>query len=360
MTVPTLKRGTTGSWISIGRGPTPAVAARVHVRTLATTAVTLLFVTAVCVTALCLPGAGITAVEAFKALIGADDGFAVTVVMNWRAPRATAAIVAGAALGVAGLLFQTLTRNPLGSPDIIGFNTGAYTGVLIALLAGASGFGATAVGALVGGCATAATVAVLSAGRAMDGKSHIGGTRLILVGLGTSMMLAAFNRWLILRGDMNTALSAASWGAGTLNGLRWEQTAPACTALVLLLLVAAPMGKGADLLRLGDDAAGSLGLPVPRTKALLLATGASLTAVSTAIVGPISFVALAAPHIAARITRCPAPPLAASAATGALLLLVADVLALRLFHPVQLPAGLVTVTIGGAYLLFVLSRRGAR
>lgn len=322
-----------------------------HTRSLWTTTALVLAALALAGATLLWPGAGVTPDKALAALTGSDAGFAETVVLQWRLPRVLSAAAVGAALAVSGALFQALTRNPLGSPDIIGFNTGAYTGVLAALLLGHSGFGAVSAGALLGGAAAAGVVAVLSWRQGFDGL------RLILVGLGVSMMLSALNRWLILRGDLETALSAATWGAGTLNGLRWETALPACAVLTVLLALSAGAGQALSVLGLGEDASVTLGLRRTAPRVLILAAGVLLTAVCTALAGPISFIALAAPHIAQRLTRSPRPHLASTAAAGAALLLLADLCAQRLFAPVQLPVGLVTVTLGGLYLMVLLAAR---
>ncbi|MDU0479610.1 iron chelate uptake ABC transporter family permease subunit [Staphylococcus chromogenes] len=300
--------------------------------------------------ALALPGAGMSVGKAWGALTGSELGLARIVVTQWRAPRVLMAVLVGAALGIAGALFQALTRNPLGSPDIIGFSTGAYSGVIVTMLLGYTGFHFQALGALLGGGATAAVVLAFSL------RARIDGLRIILVGLGISAMLSALNRWLIARGDLETMMSAASWGAGSLNGIRWPLAGPACIVLAVAVLLALPLRRHLDILALGDDTATGLGLPVNRLKLVLLLVGILLISVTTAIAGPISFVALAAPHIAQGLTRSARTPLLPAALVGAVLLLLADILAQRAFHPVQLPVGLVTVVIGGAYLLYLISR----
>lgn len=324
----------------------------IHPRTLRTSIGATVVLLVLAGVALTFPGAGVDVAEAVAVLGGARDGLAPTVVFEWRAPRVVAAVVVGAALALSGVMFQNVTRNPLGSPDIIGFNTGAYTGVILVMLAGFSGFGAVSFGALLGGLATAGCVLVFSLRR------RISGLRLILVGVGVSMMLSSLNRWLILRGEMETALSAASWGAGTLNGLRWAQVAPACLFLGLLMGVSLLLSRSLALLQLGDDMAVSLGIKLNLNRVLMILSGAVLTAVSTALAGPVSFIALAAPHIAARVSRSPGVPLVLTALTGAVLMLFSDLLAQRLFHPTQIPVGLVTVTVGGVYLLWLMADPG--
>ncbi|AEX67174.1 FecCD family ABC transporter permease [Corynebacterium diphtheriae] len=295
---------------------------------------------------LVIPGAGLSTWQ----LLTSETPLAHTVVMQWRLPRVVTGILVGAALAIAGSLFQSLTRNPLGSPDVIGFSTGAYTGVIAAFLLGWSGFGATIVGALIGGLAVSVVVIALSV------RTRIDGLRIILVGLGISAMLSALNRWLITRGELDTALSAASWGAGSLNGLRWTIAIPACCVLAILIITTIPLRRFLDVLSLGDDLAVGLGLRLQLTKLLLLVGGVFLVAATTAVAGPIAFVALASPHIACALTSSARTPLVETSVIGALLIIVADLIGQRLFYPTQLPVGLVTVTIGGMYLLWLIAR----
>ncbi|AKK01988.1 FecCD family ABC transporter permease [Corynebacterium epidermidicanis] len=295
--------------------------------------------------ALALPGAGMSLAKAWGALVGTELGLARTIVLQWRAPRVFIAIIVGAALAVSGSLFQALTRNPLGSPDIIGFSSGAYTGVICAIVLGYSGFSGQILGALAGGLATAVIVLALSL------RTRIDGLRIILVGLGLSAMLSAFNRWLITRGELEAMMSAASWGAGSLNGIRWPVALPAGSCLALVLVGALLLRRQLDVLALGDDTAHGLGLNVNRFKVLLLVVGIVLIAATTAVAGPISFVALAAPHVAQGLNRANRTPLWTTALVGSCLLLAADIIAQRAFHPTTLPVGLVTVVIGGCYLL---------
>ncbi|MBG9288001.1 FecCD family ABC transporter permease [Corynebacterium belfantii] len=295
---------------------------------------------------LVIPGAGLSTWQ----LLTSETPLAHTVVMQWRLPRVVTGILVGAALAIAGSLFQSLTRNPLGSPDIIGFSTGAYTGVIAAFLLGGSGFAATVTGALIGGLAVSIVVIALSV------RTRIDGLRIILVGLGISAMLSALNRWLITRGELDTALSAASWGAGSLNGLRWTIAIPACCVLAILITTTIPLRRFIDVLSLGDDLAVGLGLRLQLTKLLLLVGGVSLVAATTAVAGPIAFVALASPHIARALTSSARTPLVETSVIGALLIIVADLIGQRLFYPTQLPVGLVTVTIGGMYLLWLIAR----
>lgn len=285
-----------------------------------------------------------------RALLGQDAGFAGTVVREWRLPRVTAALLLGAAMGASGAIFQSLTRNPLGSPDVIGFGTGAYTGALIVLLMLGGGYLAASGGALVGGL----VAALLTYRLARAGVTT--GLRLIIVGIAISSVLGAVNHWMLLTADLETAMAAATWGAGTLNGTRWTMAAPSCVLAVCLLLTTLGSSRPLHLLEMGDDAATALGLAVERWRVTLLILGVALTAVATVVTGPVAFVALCAPQLARRLSRAPGADLPGSAAMGALLLAAADLVAQRAFAPTQLPVGIVTGVLGGVYLLWLLTK----
>ncbi|EMQ97752.1 FecCD family ABC transporter permease [Paeniglutamicibacter gangotriensis] len=290
--------------------------------------------------------------KVINVILGGGEGLEGTIVFQWRAPRAVAALAFGAALGVAGAVFQSLTRNPLGSPDIIGFSTGAYTGALLALTLVGGSFLATSLGALAGGLATALTVYFLAWRRG----SH--GFRLILVGIGVSAMLAALNQWLVLRAEIEVAMAAAVWGAGTLNGVGWPVLIPALIAIVPVLGLTLAGGRNLGMLELGDDTATALGVRVEPARLVLIVLAVLLTSAATAVAGPIAFVALVAPQLAKRLNRAAGMRLAPAACMGALLLVASDLVAQRVFAPVQLPVGVVTVSIGGIYLIWLLSREG--
>ncbi|MFG1927176.1 FecCD family ABC transporter permease [Cryptosporangium sp. NPDC048952] len=288
--------------------------------------------------------------EVIASLVGRGSPIADLVVLDLRLPRVLLALLIGAALGLSGAIFQALTRNPLGSPDVIGFSTGAFTGVLVVTVVFGNGYFLVATGALVGGLATALAVYLLAYRRGVQGF------RLIIVGIAVSAVLTSINEWFIIKVDLQAAYAATIWGQGTLNGLDWKQ-APAVAALVVLLAAAlAACGPRLLLLEMGDDVAGALGVRVERARLTYLALGVALIAVATAAAGPIAFVALAAPQLAQRLTGSAGIALVPSAAMGALLLIVSDWVAQRAFAPTQLPVGVVTVTLGGAYFVWMLAR----
>ncbi|TGD89788.1 iron-enterobactin ABC transporter permease [Mycolicibacterium sp. CH28] len=295
--------------------------------------------------------------DVLRVLLGANTTFDRVVVLQWRMPRTVMALLVGAALGVSGAIFQALTRNSLGSPDIIGINSGAYTGALVVLAGLGGGYYAVAAGALTGGLVTAAVVYGLSH------RNGVAGYRLIVVGIAVSAVVNSVNQWIVIKLDYHTAVTASVWQQGTLNGLSWTQVVPmtACLAVTAAALVA--MGPQLPVLQLGDDAAGALGVRPERARLGYLVIGVMAVALACAAAGPISFVALAAPQIARRLTASAGVGLGPSAATGALLLLVSDIAAQQLFRGSELPVGAVTAALGGAYLVYLLvaqARKGSR
>jgi iron complex transport system permease protein len=292
--------------------------------------------------------------EVVEALTGRSTGIVQTIVLEWRLPRVLLAGIFGIALGLAGGIFQSLTRNPLGSPDIIGFDAGAYSGALIVMLIVQGGSFATTGGALAGGLITAAVVYLLAYRRGVQGF------RLIIVGIGVTAMLGSFNTWLILQASLRDAMSASFWGAGSLNGAGWEQFVPAIIAFAILMPAAALLSKPLRMLELGDDSARQLGVSAERTRLALVIVGVGLSATVTALAGPIAFVALAAPQIGRRLAGSAGISLAAAAAVGCVLLLASDWVAQHALGESELPVGVVTVVLGGGYFVWLLIREARR
>jgi len=286
--------------------------------------------------------------QVIDALAGSAPRNVSLVVVEWRLPRVVMALLIGAALGVSGAIFQSLMRNPLGSPDVMGFNTGAWSGVLVAMVLFGQHQTAIATSAMVGGVVTALVVWLLA------WRNGIETFRLIIIGIGVRAMLVAFNTWLLLHASLETAISAGLWNAGSLNGLTWGKIFPAAPLMLLALVVGGLLVRRMRLLEMGDDSACALGVSVERSRLMLMLTGVILTAAATALAGPISFVALVAPHIARRLSGTSRWGLLQSALCGSALLLAADLCAQHLFMPYQLPVGVVTVSLGGIYLIALL------
>ncbi|MFW0796216.1 iron chelate uptake ABC transporter family permease subunit [Gordonia sp. CPCC 205515] len=337
------------------RAPSGRPSVRVGVRSVVVVAVLLVLTAAIAVIALGTGDYHVPPMRVLDTLVGGGNRFERLVVTQWRMPRVCAAVVLGAALGISGAIFQSLTRNPLGSPDIIGFNTGAYTGALVVILVvGADHRYSTAIGALAGGVVTALAVYLVAF------KRGVQGFRLIVVGIGISAMLASANTWLIMKADLDDAMSAATWGAGTLNGLSWADVAPALIITVLLVPLVGVAAYLGPMMELGDDTARALGVRVEPVRLYVIVLGVALTAIATAVAGPIAFVALAAPQLARRLTHGVGVALAPAGAMGALLLVGCDYLAQHAFAPTQLPVGVVTASVGGVYLVWLLAQEARR
>lgn len=328
---------------------------RTTLRVLAVNAILLALVIGCALVALTLGGHRLGIGQVLAAFTPGADPTDRLVVVEWRAPRTVAAVLFGAALGVSGAIFQSLTRNPLGSPDIIGLNTGAYTGVVAVLLLGGTGYLAQATGALIGGLGVSLIVYLLAFRRGAHGF------RLIIVGIAISAMLSSVNTWFTVKSDLDIAMQVAVWGAGTLNGVTWLTVAIAAVVVGALALALPFAGPRLRQLELGDDTAAALGVPVEASKALLVVLGVALTAVVTAAIGPVAFIALAAPQIARRLTgHGNSVDLPGAALLGALLLSGADLIAQHAIPGVILPVGAVTVCVGGGYLVWLLLRENRR
>ncbi|WP_337003375.1 FecCD family ABC transporter permease [Microbacterium sp. LB12] len=289
--------------------------------------------------------------QALSALIGDAEGNIRKLVIEWRLPRLLFAVLGGVALGVSGAIFQSLTRNPLGSPDVIGFDAGSYTGALVMmLLLGSTSYVLIATGAVVGGVLTALLVYLLAY------RGGIQGFRFIIVGIGVSAFLVGINSYLLISTGTQQARAAVAWGFGSFSALGYEQLLPFTVVLVVILPLVALARRGFAQLELGDDAAKALGVRVERQRLAMTVLGVALTAVVTAAAGPIAFVALVAPQVARRLVRSQGLDLTSAAIVGAVLLLAADFIGQR----INITVGLVTVVLGGGYFAWLLIREGFR
>ncbi|MDQ6525489.1 iron chelate uptake ABC transporter family permease subunit [Nocardioides sp. LHD-245] len=328
------------------------ISGRVRVRGVLGVLVLLGVALAVGVASLPSPDAGVSLGETVDVLAGRGTRITELVVLEWRLPRVLTALLFGAMMGLSGAIFQVVTRNALGSPDVIGFSSGAYTGVLVALLVLDLSGPAVPVAATLSGLLTAGVVLGLA------GHEGLRGARFIILGIAAGALLSSVNTWLVLRATAEEGLQASQWGVGTLNGITWaDLRLTAGCALVLLPAVMA-VARPLALHELGDDVATALGLRLRSRRLLAVGAGVALTAVTAAVAGPIAFVALAAPQLARRVVGGSPPALVASAAMGAVLLAASDLVAQRVFAPTALPVGMVTVVLGGCYLAWLLYRRG--
>ncbi|MEU5217909.1 iron chelate uptake ABC transporter family permease subunit [Streptomyces sp. NPDC020807] len=289
-----------------------------------------------------------TPTEVVDTLLGKGTAVQEFAVMDLRLPRVLVAVFVGAALAVGGAVFQSISRNPLGSPDVIGFGQGASVGALLVIVLFQGSAAAVAGGAVVGGVVTGLAIYLLA------WKKGVHGYRLVLVGIGAAAMLTSVVNYLITKASLVDATRATVWLTGSLDGRDWAQFWPLLAVCCVLLPLVLGHGRALRMLEMGDDAAYALGVKVERTRIVLMASAVVLVAVSTSAAGPIVFVSLSAPQLARRLTGAPGPNLAASALMGSALLLVADWIATNAFGDRQLPVGVVTGILGGCYLLWLL------
>nr|WP_312871085.1 iron chelate uptake ABC transporter family permease subunit [Streptomyces lonarensis] len=283
-------------------------------------------------------------------LTGGGSGGPRFVVMELRLPRALLALTVGIAFGLAGAVFQTLLRNPLASPDVIGISAGASaTAVTATLTFGVSGF-ALSLSALGGAFVTAALIYGLA------WRQGVSGYRLVLVGIGIAAGLASVISYQLTSSRVTEAQSALVWLTGSLNGRSWNQFVPLAISLAVLLPLTALVASRLRALQLGDDAAGGLGVRVEAARLALIACGVALAGVATAAAGPVAFVAFVSAPIARRLLPGRGAALVPAALVGALIVLLADFAAQHLISSVQLPVGVATSIIGAPYLLWLLAR----
>jgi iron complex transport system permease protein len=303
--------------------------------------------------------------DVVQTLLGGGDAGQRLIVMELRLPQTMVAVAVGAALGLAGALTQTLARNPLASPDILGITEGAaFAAVFVIVASGASGYGGGLVtgrlqelglplAAFAGALATASLLYLFSWRRGLDVQ------RLVLVGIGLGAALSAGTSYLLVNSRIQDAASAQIWLSGSLTSRGWEHGRPVLLTLAILGPVALLLVRSLNAMLLGDDAARGLGVRLQLTQLGVLVVAVGLAAVSVAAVGPLEFVAFVVPQVALRLTGGSRPPVLASMVAGAILVVGADVVT-RAVLPFPLPAGIVTAAIGAPYLIWLLVRTNRR
>lgn len=286
-------------------------------------------------------------------VVGQSEGdIKEKIVMDIRLPRLLTAMGVGAALGISGAIFQSISRNVLGSPDVIGFTTGAATGALLQIIIFNGTVVDIAISTLIGGMATALIVYLLSLKNGV-----MSGYTMILIGIGVGAILHAFNGLLLVKGNIDNAIMANLWLAGSLNARTWQHVYPTFIGLLILVPLIIFYAKSLTLMEMGDDMAQQLGVHVGRVRWVMIFSAVLLASLATASAGPIAFVALAAPQLVIRLSHSGKLPIVGSALMGALLLLSADVLSQSLPINITMPVGLMTGVIGGLYLLWLLTRK---
>lgn len=266
-----------------------------------------------------------------------------------RLPRAVLGTLAGFAFGIAGATFQTILRNPLASPDIIGVSSGAGAAAVVGIVVLAADETTVALLALAGALITAVVLYALSH------RGGFAGARLILMGIGVAAMLDSVITYVLSQAPAWDLQAAMRWLTGSLNGATWQMAGPVALAVAVLVPLMLIQDRSLGMLRLGDDSAAALGVGVTRTRVLLILAAVSLLAVATAATGPIAFVAFMAGPIASRLVGAGGSALVPSGLVGAALVLIAD-MAGQFALGDRYPVGVVTGVLGAPYLVYLLIR----
>jgi iron complex transport system permease protein len=250
---------------------------------------------------------------------------------------------------MSGAVFQSLARNPLASPDILGITAGGSLAAVIGLtLLGLSGL-PLSLAATAGALLTAALIYTFAYRRGLSSY------RLVLVGIGVGAVALALTQFFWTRAHTHDAASAALWLSGSLNGRGWENIEPIALMLLVLVPGTLALGKQLNVLELGDDSATAVGVSVQRSRLLLLVVGVALAGAGIGAAGPVAFVAFVSAPIARRLSRSPGPALLPAALIGSVLVAVADLIGRMALSSTEVSVGIITGIIGAPYLLWLLA-----
>lgn len=271
------------------------------------------------------------------------------IVQELRLPRSVAAVLVGMAFGLSGAVIQSLARNPLASPDILGITAGGSAAAVATLAFITATYAWIALAAFLGSVGMALAIYVLA------WRDGVSGYRFVLIGIAMGAIALAVISYVLSRAQFEGAAQALVWTVGSLNSRSWSSVVPVALAMVVLVPLMLAMAGPLQALALGDDTAKGLGVRVERSRLALVVVAVALAGVGAAVGGPISFVAFLSAPIARRLVRAPVA-LVPSALVGAVLVLAADLFARRAFAPTEIPVGIVTAIVGAPYLLWLLAR----
>ncbi|WP_089274058.1 FecCD family ABC transporter permease [Puniceibacterium sediminis] len=288
-----------------------------------------------------------TPIDLLRILVGHDVPGASFAVLELRLPRATMSILTGMSFGLGGVIFQTLLRNPLASPDIIGISAGASAAAVFAIVVLGWSGAAVSITAVAAGLTVALLIYLLA------WRDGVSGARLILVGIGLSAMLDSMIAYVLLRAPAWKMQDALRWLTGSVNGATLEEALPVLLSLAAFGGLLLARRDKLEAMRLGDDTAAALGVPLASAKVLAVMSAVGLIAVATAVSGPVAFVAFLSGPIAKYIAGPGRSPLIRAALVGALLMLSGDFAGQHLLIG-RYPVGVVTGALGAPYLIFLI------
>lgn len=298
----------------------------------------------------CLSGDGLGAGQTIATLLGHGDPFQQLLVRELRLPRLLAGLLSGAALGAAGCLMQTLARNRLATPGMVGLDNGATAFAVASIVAVPTSLAPSAL-ALTGAASAAALTFLLAAGAGARGY------RFIVVGLGIGALFGALTNLMLARADIDAANAAYPWTVGSLNARPPLAVWLLAGGLALGLPAARLLTRPLMLMRFSDSVAIGLGVRLGAMRIATLALSVALTGLAVAVAGPVGLVALIAPEAARYLGGQHGVPVLNAALAGALLTLLADWLGRTLLAPIEIPVGIVMAVIGAPYLLWIILRQ---
>ncbi|BBI72676.2 iron ABC transporter permease [Vreelandella aquamarina] len=302
---------------------------------------------AACVLYLSLGSVTLSPNAVVASLVGQGDSMTAFMVQQLRLPRLIAACFTGAAFALAGVLMQTLARNRLATPGIIGIDNGAT---------------AFAVASIIGLGVGIAPPAMALAGRPpppcslLAAGSGTQGYRFIVAGIGVGAVFGAVTQLMLARVAIDTANAAYPWTVGSLNARPASAVKLLGIGLALGLVAALALARSLTLLRFKDAIASGLGTAVKARRLQVLLLSVVLTALAVAVAGPVGLVALIGPEIARSLSSARHVPILAATLAGALVMVLADLAGRTLFAPIEIPVGIVTAVVGGPWLLWILMR----
>ncbi len=284
-----------------------------------------------------------------RALLGDQIQGVSFAVQTIRLPRMVAGVFAGFAFGLAGAVFQTMLRNPLANPNVIGITTGSSAAAVFCIVVLHASGAVISLVSVIAGFATVLVIYILSRGKSFS----IG--RLILIGIGIQAMLNAVISYLLLISAEQDVPSALRWLSGSLNGSQLHELPPLVISVIILTPIIVILGKHLSILELGEESATSLGVNTDKTRIILILSSVCMIALATSITGPIAFVSFLAGPIAKRLVGTGFSHLIPAGFIGINLVLAADLIGQFAFV-VRYPVGIITGIIGAPYLIYLLIR----
>ncbi len=290
-----------------------------------------------------------SAFTVIRVLMGEQMGSATFAIGTLRLPRMLTGLLVGLAFGMAGNTFQSMLRNPLASPDIIGITSGSGVAAVFCILILKLSGPVVSIAAVISGILVAVLIYILSKG------GNFSGGRLILIGIGIQAMLSAAISYLLLRANQYDVPAALRWLSGSLNGMQMKGIPKLAFVVLVFGTILIFLGEHLKILELGEHSAIALGLKTDQIRLLLMLSAVALIAFATAVTGPVSFVAFLAGPIAGRLVGLGTSNILPSGLVGAVLILGGDLIGQFLFDT-RFPVGIITGILGAPYLLYLLIR----